>query len=309
MSQISFEKTSLTLETSNVPNEKGNFETWDLRKKYIILEESWFTSNEIRILMEKWVCGKDKLTNIWKSLLEDPKFSFLKKQEYKELIELYWWHIDTERLLWEWQNAIILQHPNKWNRVLKVARQWIKDDIIKEFNSHEAFFKTLEKWKIEFPWELSDNIKIPEIKKWSWNNPVYFEMEKIDWQSFKSLFYREKYATQLERLHSKDELLIMSDARLEWIVRELWLDPIPSMIVPFDWWYLKALFKESQEFMWNKIRNPITKQEYELGSVLGFLDWKWLKHTDMHCWNFMLSRDWKTTFIIDFGNTNLNIKK
>lgn len=259
--------------------------------------------------MEKWVCGKDKLSSLWKSLLDEPRFNFLKKQEYKELLELYWWNIDIEKLLWEWQNAIILQHPNKWNRILKVAREWARDDIVQEFNSHETFFKTLEKWKIDFPWQLSDNIKIPEVKKWNWNNPIYFEMERVDWQSFKSLFYREKYATQLEKSHSKEDLAKMSDAKLEKVLKKLGLDPIPSVILNWDWWFTKALFSESQTFMWNRIRDPIRRQEYELWNTLSFLDWKWLRYTDMHSWNFMLSRDWKNTYIIDFWNTNLNIKK
>lgn len=71
------EKAILKAHEIGIPNEKGNFEIWDLRKKYIILEESWFTSNEIRILMEKWVCWQistERLTQL------EVKWSTLRKK-------------------------------------------------------------------------------------------------------------------------------------------------------------------------------------------------------------------------------------
>lgn len=292
-----------------LPKEGGKYTIWDLRKKYIILEKVGFTDSEIKTLMDNWVCGKEKLPKLWKSLLDEPKFSFLKKPEYKELLELYWWVIDREKLLWEWQNAIILQHPNKKNGILKVAKEWAKDDIVQEFKSHETFYNTLEQWKIDFKWQLSKKIKIPFVETWKWKNPVYFEMEKIDGQSFKSLFYKEKYKEQLEKAYTKNELAKMSDSKLEESVKNLWLDTVPTFIFNGDWGFSKALYNESQTFMWNKIRDPLKWKETELWNTLSFLDWKWLRHTDMHSGNFMLSRDWKTTYIIDFWNTNLNSNK
>ncbi len=265
--------------------------------------------NEIRTIMEKWSWKKERLSGWWTSLLDKPEFRFLNNPEYKELLDLYWWNIDIEKLLWEWQNAIILQHPHKWNRVLKIAKEWARDDIIQEFDNHQKFYETLEQWRIDFPWQLGENVKIPVVRKGNWKNPIYFEMERIHWQSFKSLFYREKYASQLEKIYSQEELRKISDAKLERVVEELWWDIIPRIIVAWDGWFSKALFNESQAFMWNKIRDPLKKQEYELWNTLSFLDWKWLKHTDMHSWNFMVSRDWKTTYIIDFWNTNLDPNK
>ena len=57
--------------------------------------------------------------------------------------------------------------------------------------------------------------------------------------------------------------------------------------------------------MWDKIRNSETGTETELWNLLSFLDWKWLKHTDMHAWNFMQWKNW-TFYIIDFWNVNIN---
>ena len=284
----------------------------------------WYKSGNT--FYQRWAVGdlegikpfsKEKQPNVHESikasgrpkvLYEDPSYTFLASEKYQKLREIFP-NLSQNDIIGEGNNAIILQHPNKWNRILKVAKEWARDDIIQEFNNHETFFKVLEKWKIDFPWQLSENVKIPEVKKWNWDSLIYFEMEKIDWLSFKSLFFREKYATQLEKAYSKEDLAKMSDAKLEWVMKELWLDPIPSVILNSDGWFSKALFSESQTFMWSRIRDPVRKKEYELWNTLSFLDWKWLRHTDMHSWNFMLSRDWKTTYIIDFWNTNLNIKK
>ena len=201
-----------------------NYSLQDIRWKVDILKQSWFNAEERRVLMEKWVCWMDRSISVWKSLLSEPRLDFLNKPAYKELRDLYGWDISIEKLLWEWQNAIILEHPNKWSKILKVTKEWAYDDLIQEFTNHQRFYEVLEQWRIDFPQQLSDSIKIPEIKKWNWNNPIYFEMEKIDGQSFKSLFYREHYAPQLEKMYNKDKLGLMSDAELEKTIKKLWLD-------------------------------------------------------------------------------------
>jgi hypothetical protein len=42
----------------------GNYSLSDIRSKADILKQAWFSPEERRILMEKWVCGKEIITKI-----------------------------------------------------------------------------------------------------------------------------------------------------------------------------------------------------------------------------------------------------
>lgn len=284
-------------------------------QKSAIIEAVNTSENKISIMKNNWIEDSWDLLRLsdevvwWEvwTLLSDKKYDFFGKQEYHELRRIFIENLDRDihlsDRLWEWQNALILKHPTKEGSVIKVAKDGKTDDLMQEFHSHEEFYITLEQWKIEYPWQLSNNVLIPNVSRWKWENPVYFQMDRVDGQSFRSMFYREKYSSELAKNYSDEVLDSMSDIEIEHSVYDLWLDTIPSMIMPWDH-FGKALYNESQSFMWDRIRDKNTSQETELWNVLSFLDWKWLRHTDMHAWNFMQNTEGRT-YIIDFWNVNI----
>lgn len=288
------------LEAHNVGErlEDGTYSLWDLREKTRVLRESGFTDEEIRTLFDNNICGKEFPES--RKLLDNPKYSFLNTEPYRELREMLW-DIDASDLLWEWQNAIILKHPNNSERVLKIAKPWAIDDLMSEFKNHQRFYDVLEQWRLDFPWQLSDNIRIPRVTQWKWDTRLYFEMEKIDWQSFRSEYYRWKYEPQFNSKYSSEVLDSFTDAQIESLVWDLWLQHIPSRVMDWDHWW-KIAVNESQRYMWGQISK--NWQETALWNVLSFLYWKDLKHTDMHAGNFMRAKD-GTIYIIDFWNVTI----
>ncbi len=177
------EQEKAILEANNVwfPNKEWKFDIWDLRKKYIILERAWFNDNEIRTLMEKGVCGKEKLPHIWKSLLDDPRYDFLNNQKYKEFVELYWGKLDHDKLLWEWINGIILEHPTKKDKVIKIAKESKNGEYIDkledEFQNHTGFRSQLQEFRKEYKWtdkeKYFNRFNIPTITNFQWLHWVY----------------------------------------------------------------------------------------------------------------------------------------
>ena len=287
----------------------GSYSYTDLRAKVEILQEAGFQSDEIRILFDKNICGTEYPS--FKSLYEDPRYSFLNTEPYVKLKEMLG-DLDINDRINEWQNAIILRHPTDDTKVLKIAKPGAVDELEKEFTNHQRFYIQLEKWRKESRemferWEIredmviSDNIKIPEVQKASDNSKLYFEMERVEWQSFRSEYYREKYASKFSERYTSEELDTLTDWQIEELVWDLWLQHVPARIMNGDNWWEMA-FKESQNYMWKQFKK--WEGNSELGNVMMYLQFMKHKHTDLHAANFMRAKDGKI-YIIDFGNVTI----
>jgi len=222
-------------------------------------------------------------------LYEDNKYKYL--EEYKDIL---WEDMKIWDIVWEWNNAVVLEYKKNPDFVVKVRKKTnlSADSIEKEFDNHILFFNAYQKlwWEKTF-W----NVKIPEVKtldkKW------IFLIEKIEWETIYSKSARdilEKKGIILEKwLKDKDidhivnnqNILIQEDINhkaFKDFGYELWLE-----LGFFD----TVLWVDN--YLRKDIDNPILNILREIKKET------WYIHNDFHPWNLM---KWKNgTYIIDFG--------
>lgn len=209
-----------------------------------------------------WVVGKwmkwvkiaekmwDKLDS--NSLYENPNYDFLDKPELRE----YFWDIDKNDIIWEWENWIILRHPIKDDWIVKIAKPWDTDSIEVEFSKHQQFYNELKnlkrEYKINWKEEYVSHYFIPNIKKPNWLNWV-FEMQKIEWQNYVTKFYLEHYRKELSDL-DRDYLEWLPDWQVERILEDRKLMVLPKTASELDnfWYEIPELDLENAfERYWN----------------------------------------------------------
>ena len=284
----SFLKKELTPEQEKAILEAHNiWDSWiweysipELKQKVEKLKEANFDSDEIRTLLEKWVCWKDKTLKLL--------------DKWKDLI---WEKLTLDDVIWEWDNAIIFSHPNVTDRVIKIAKDWKNiDKIDVEYNNHKVFYDTLEEWRTE--WLISENVKIPMVEKIPWKDGWYFIMEKIEWQSLKNKFYIEHFSEDFKKLwYNREYLDSLTDSWLKILMENNHIYWIPDHVLSWD--VFSQLLKIRMKEFYNK-------HVYwtELWNTLNFLEWKKCFHTDLHPWNIMLDNKWNY-YIIDFWRANV----
>lgn len=251
-----------------------------LEKESVISEQRNIDDNLATLPMEKW-------PNL-NSLYSDSKYSFLEK--YKDVLGE---NLSLDDIVWEWTQAIIIKHPTNEKLVIKIAKPWDVDDIMKEFHNHNLFY---EKWKAWIKIWLIDNIiKVPKVQKWEKDG--FFYMEKIDWQSLYSKTLIEKYEKQLtsEELKTIWELddkqvrevlkkrFNESDSYLDQIIEDYSGDFLADAL-----WTSYKHRKETWKIWWTPLDHAIK-----------VLRENWIAHNDLHPWNIMIDRNWNT-YIIDF---------
>ena len=201
------------------------------------------------------------------------------------------WELRNADILWEWQNAIIVRHPTNDKLVVKVAKEWKVDSLELEIQNHQKFYDALKDWRNEFPGQLWEEIKIPSVNRWIKDSKWIFVMEKIEWQNLATKFYREKYKQELEKFWEK-YLNGLTDSEFDNLMTKEKLRKVPTFLIDWDF-SGKMLGKEMKEFFNNHTHGT------ELWNVLDFLEWKWLRHNDLHPWNIMIDNK-GNTYIIDF---------
>lgn len=281
------EQAILKAHETGIPNKDGKFSVWDLRKKYIMLEKAWFNDNEIRTLMEKGVCGKEKLPK-WDILYSHPKYSFLEK--YKEVL---WENLNINDIVWEGTQAIILKHPTNEKLVIKIAKPWDVDDIMREFHNHQLFYEKVKELKRQ--WLIDDKIKVPYViwgeKSW------YFFMEKVNWQSLYSKTLIDRFSNKLtpqdlEHIWKLEDKQVREYLKKKFNETDSFLDQIIE----------NYSVDQLMELLWNtyKIRRETGKiWGTPLDNALKILKDNWIAHNDLHPWNIMINRNWEI-YMIDF---------
>jgi len=251
------------------------------------------------------------------------------KKENIELLEKYseslWEKLKLEDIIWEWNNAIIVAHPSKNDKVLKIAKQWRNiDKLDLEFEKHTKFQEFLEIYNWNWvEWKVLNDFYIPWIKNFDWIDGVY-EMDRIDWLSLKSLIHLEYNIDKLINIPNniynwlsqrqlldflKDNWLSSRDLELllyRWVadsdiinfLKEKWLKVYP------EWknWYKEKNKPYVQEFIRSWFTNDIYKNK--ITPFNDILKKNWFYHNDIHWWNYMIREDWKI-IMIDFWNSEI----
>ncbi|MDP2090666.1 MAG: hypothetical protein Q8K30_03630 [Candidatus Gracilibacteria bacterium] len=229
-----------------------------------------------------------------KSLYEDPKYSFL--LEYKE----YLGKIDASDIIGEGDNAIILKHKTKSDKVIKIAKDGKVDSLKDEYENHRTFYNTLEKGR---PNNVPDNIRIAEIDEFIEHKKGIYIMDKIEGQSLYTWHYKEKYAEKLAIYSRENNIDInkVTDSKFIQILDELELGRVIGYNANLDMWE-KMYQKELGAF-----RNGVVYRD-DVQQALKYLEDNGLEHIDLHSKNIMASlKNGKfIIYIIDFGKVKIN---
>jgi len=294
---LSKEQKDAILEAHNIWErlENWSYSIWDLKKKVEILQKAWFDNQEVRVLLDKWICWKEYPK--FKTLYEDPRYSFLEK--YRDILGE---KLSEKDIIWEWNNWIILRHPSKSDKVLKIAKEGKDIDKLDiEYTNHKDFRNVLKYLKNKESSELLSIYEVPTIYKiQDW----VFEMEKVNWLSYKSLIHLEYHKDKLWDIINKKNL---TDSELEKILEERWLVKHPLSETLEDEMIAKMTTDEAKNFLnqiywienlWDKYFNE------DIKPLLDVLEKNGFKHNDEHWWNFMRTKDWKI-YIIDFWRSKI----
>jgi hypothetical protein len=271
---------------------------WDLKQKVIVLQKAWFNNSEIKVLFDKNICWTEFPK--FKPLYEDPRYDFLEK--YRDILGD---KLSEKDIIWEWNNWIILKHPSKNDKVLKIAKEW--EDIDKldlEYVNHREFeeilFKLKSLYKDTPKWILLEKYFVPNInkvEKW------VFEMEKINWLSYKNLVHLDFHKNNLNDIDNKN----ITDSDLEKILDKRWLVKHPLSETIEDEMMESMSTNEAKDFLtqiywieaiWEKSFSR------DIKPLLNILEENGFKHNDEHWWNFMKTLNWEI-YIIDFWRSKI----
>ncbi len=274
--------------------EDGSYSLWDLREKTKILRDAGLTSWEIRTLFDNNICGKEfpEFPNIY----EDPRFDYL--AEYRDIL----WDITEADIVWEGMNAITLRHPNKSDKLLKIAKPWDTDKLDIELRNHTAFRDFLLEQRENASWEMKeflDKIEIPKVVKFDRRTGVY-EMDRVDGNNFRVLKTLELQPELAQRLFPE-----WTDGMFDYQIEEA---------IRAEWWYVYPRdSSEYNEMQWDQptwefivdMESQASRLHYaEFRKILNHFNSNWYVHWDWHWWNFMLWKDWKI-YIIDFWRSRI----
>jgi len=242
-----------------------------------------------------------KIKNMWQKiekidfsttlLVDIPEYSFLKWKDYSGLKKITW-NIKIKDLLWEWYNWIAINHPKKKDRIIKIAKP-NTFDLYEEALTHSLFKRKIEKLKKQRV--ISNKIQVPYIEV-SWD-PLYYVMEKIEWQNFTTKFYYEHYKEELS-WYNPSHLQSMSDYGIKVLLRDAW-NIVVQCSEEFDNHINQTLLDKKYEWWWNK-----QKEGLGIWNVLQILEEEGYTHWDAHGWNIMQDINWDY-FLIDFWTSEV----
>ncbi len=230
------------------------------------------------------------------SLKDIEDYSFLKNWEYKNILNFIW-DVKLRNLIWEWFNWIVVDHPIKEDYIVKVAKP-NTFDLIEERNTHDLFRKKIDDLKSQD--NSFDNIYVPNIFSNKWDI-LNYQMEKIEWLNFTSIFYLEHYK-DLFKNYNQSKVNELNDNEIKLLIIEKWF-PVIECSDKINTWIEDKLLTKKYEWWWNK-------KQLELGidKVFKTLEEEGFIHWDWHWWNIMKDKNWKI-YLIDFWTSEvLNYK-
>ena len=242
-----------------------------------------------------------EITAKYKTLYEDPEYDFLALEKYKKLREVFP-NLSYKDMVGEWNNAIILKHPDE-KLVIKIAKP-NGDKLDLEYENHVKFRQKLEALKQE-KWASTEyaylhKFRIPRMEEIEWMKWVY-EMEKVNGHALKTLITIKSHAESLKDLpngwyHS------MTDNEVDILLRARWLKTYPRNMTEMNerWWdtvdrhFLVDLESESTKIM----------KTDDIDKIIRLLKDHWYNHGDDHWWNIMQTTD-NQFYIIDFWRSKI----
>jgi hypothetical protein len=195
-------------------------------------------------------------------------------------------------IVWEWQNAVVLEYKKNPEYVVKVAKnkEWV-DDIKQEFKNHKLFYSSYQDWI--YKWILTKDVKIPKIEE-LWKNDLFL-IEKIDWETL----YSSSARSVLEKKWIKFESWI-KDKELDKTITEkysIYQDDINTKATTD---LTNALWLDYyDDYLWVDFYVKKDIDNNILNTLRYIKNDTWYIHDDIHSWNIMKSTKW--TYIIDFG--------
>lgn len=262
----------------------NNYTPEELRQKAEILKKAWFSLEERRILMQKWICGRiDSFEFLSWIELKDLYERFPILKEYSDVISPW----TKVRVIWEWTKWLILD-ITEWKNVLKFPlEEEAKIKLQFELEKIEKFRNLLEKWYEN--WYVSKWLKIPKVYAQNFNWKLIYSMERVDWYSLTTLSYIEKYSQKLKEAWL--DFRKMTDFEIKESLVQLWVKRLDLDLMNIDYdVLLKKYFPNKVD--WFQF-------------ALEYLKAKWLIHTDLHSWNVMVWKNWNI-YIIDFDAVKIN---
>jgi len=254
----------------------------------------------------KWMMSiktTEKLLNS-ESLYNKDEYKFL--EDYRDIL---WDNLTEKDIVWKWNNAITLKSPWFDNKLIKISRWWEADKLDLEFEKHKEFrqklreFKKIYKWKPE--WDILDKFEIPIVSNYDWKTGI-FEMEKIDWLSFKSIIHLDYYKKELSDVPN-DFYKWKTDNEISLFLEKKWLQEHPWTRSKEDIIMDKMNNDEARDFFdllnnleWKRFNIERT----EINPFLDIFKKEWYYHKDEHWWNFMKTKDEKI-YMIDFWRSEV----
>lgn len=269
---------------------------WDILNSFTKPYEWWLAIWWLWLwIFSKTMNGLKIAEKVWKiDNLYDSKEYLLKSDKTLDKILK---KVDKSHVLWEWDNWIVIYHPDDDKLVIKISKEWkYVDDIQKEFDNHTAFYEKYLEWKDK----IESNVIIPHIEKPDNSTRWYFFIEKIEWQNLYTKFHLNLHKDKLLEKYDIDTLSWLNDKEFIEVLREEKLPyAVPTMNfwdVWMWWWWTKLsvdLMLYTEKF-----------KKDNLPKAIEYFKSQNLEHTDFHSWNIMLDKNWKDIYIIDFWNIN-----
>lgn len=248
---------------------------------------------------EKVVHPSETLVN-YRTLYEDPEYTFLAWEKYQKLREVFP-NLSHKDIIGEWQNGIILKHPDA-TKVIKIEKP-NGDKLEKEFENQVKFSQKLDKLKQAFKdnpaFAYLQNFKIPQIQELDWMKWVY-EMEKVDGIALKTFVTIQHYSEVLRDL-PQWWYKWMTDNEVDIFLKARWLRTYPKNGTEMDKRWMDDAdrhFIVDLESEWTKMMRT-----NDIDKVLQLLRTEWYDHGDAHWWNVMQTSDWY--YLIDFWRSKI----
>ncbi len=296
-----------------------NYNQLEISEKARILKEAWFSKEERRVLLEKWISGrkrwgrsfrkdvKNRANEIWekeKSLTEEIEF-LNNSSNYEKLREIFPNKIiKLSDVIWTGKNAVILKNPSNEETVIKVDKPWKQGKTEIEMENQDLFYLWVEMLRelprLEDKKTLLNSFNIVEsniINKEIW----IFSMTRIKWHSLKTiaaLEHNEKFINEKNIFPNGYEWL--NDFEIMKTLKK------NHLLIPAEWSKdHKRLMEKNKRYkrMYNSIMTEtLVKQIKELDELLKE---NGLNHWDLHWWNIMKDEDGKY-YIIDFWSSKID---
>ena len=136
----------------------NNYNFAEKRQKYIILKNAWFAEEEIKTLMQKWVCGKLAEKQVFQEVTQSIDFYKMDTLEFKwtyALDEIKWLkQFQAKELIEKFANSIdinyLINNPRRIDSLLDIVESMCDYIQKNEWNINKLSKQSLTDFKFSF---------------------------------------------------------------------------------------------------------------------------------------------------------------